>query len=172
MSWVTFGNWGMNSPMPQSLQTTAKLESKFINSFLLLLLLTCGLNSKIVKLFDCRNSVKMIYKWFLSTSTKETSKLRPTTLNGFEKRPKSCQLMFTSVCEVEKQMWLTNMSFWKRRKNWIQHYNSGKHIFKIIDSSVESGWTARIVLTQQKIECVVFLCHTCKGAESFKPNLT
>jgi hypothetical protein len=55
-------------------------------------------------------------------------------------------------------MWLTNMSFWKRRKNWIiqLHYNSGKHIFKIIDSSVESGSTARIVLTQQKIECVVF----------------
>jgi hypothetical protein len=73
---------------------------------------------------------------------------------------------------VEKQMWLTNMSFWKRRKNWIHHYNSGKHIFKKIDSSVESGSTARIVLTQQKIECVVFLCHTCKGAESFKPNLT
>ena len=131
MSWTTSGNWRMNSPMPQSLQTTAKLELKFTNSFLLLHLLTLGINSKIEKLFDWRNLMKKICKCSLSTSTKATSKLALTRLKGFKKSQNFCLLISKQhqgnkklvMKPVLKPILKPVLSLWERSKSWMLNHS-------------------------------------------------
>ncbi len=62
-------------------------------------------------------------------------------------------------------IFLTTSQQWSRIKDFY-------FILWLVSRREGGGWTARIAIAQQKLECFFFICHTWKGAESFKPKLT
>ena len=130
-----FGSSRMNSLMSLSLEMTAKMGSMLTRSFLQQHLHTSEANLRPALKSDLINSTRKTWEGWLSSFTKEKSKLIQNKSKDLRKWLIFCQLWLNKNqrgTQNRKQLQSANWNLWKRNKNSLHTKRFGN---KIIYSS-------------------------------------